>query len=298
MSNIVTSLLRSRNLGVGLTGKALMLFMGDLASDDGSGIWAAKARMARELETTDRTVQRTIDKLIGDGFVIETGRKKHRNGYTFEYQIDVDRVAACPESKPEPPTDRQGSTQYVEAQTQHLTPDTLSPPTHRHPTPDTLSPHAPTQCHPNPIEPQEEPEPYGSLSSGDDLNSEPDEIQIAVDQFNAAAEESGWPTIRILSKSRRSALAARLRECGGLEGWAVALAKAQASPHCCGQNDRGWVANFDFITRQSSFVKLMEGNYDNRNRNNRPQQRGPSGYGSGTVDAFAEVARRRAQANA
>lgn len=145
---------------------------------------------------------------------------------------------------------------------------------------------------------RQELEANASLSSADDETAVPDEIQIAVDQFNRAAERSGWPVVRVLSKSRRSALAARLRECGGLEGWAVALAKAQASPHCCGQNDRGWVASFDFITRQSSFAKLMEGNYDNRNRNTGSQQRGSGRYGSGTVDAFAEVARRRAQGNA
>lgn len=37
---------------------------------------------------------------------------------------------------------------------------------------------------------------------------------------------------------------------------------------------------------------------DNRNRHDRPQQRGSGGHGSGTVDAFAEVARRRAQGGA
>lgn len=109
-------------------------------------------------------------------------------------------------------------------------------------------------------------EPYGSLSPpGDDLGFKPvDEIADAVTAYNRAAGESGWPVVKVLSKARRSALAARLRECGGLEGWRIALQKAQASSHCCGQNDRGWVANFDFMTRQSSFAKLMEGNYDNR----------------------------------
>lgn len=158
MSNIVTSLLRSRNLGVGLTGKALLLFMGDLASDDGSGIWAAKSRIARELETTDRTVQRTIDKLMQDGFVSETGRRKHRNGYTFEYQIDVQRVAECPESKTEPPTERRVLPQDVDASAQDMTPDTVSPPTHRHPTPDTPSPQDPTHRHPNPNRTTDEPQ--------------------------------------------------------------------------------------------------------------------------------------------
>lgn len=105
-----------------------------------------------------------------------------------------------------------------------------------------------------------------SLSpGGDDLGFHPvDEVAEAVAAFNAAAKESGWPTIRLLSKARRSSLMARLRDCGGLAGWRDALNRAQASSHCCGQNDRGWVANFDFLTRQSSFAKLMEGNYDDR----------------------------------
>ena len=118
-----------------------------------------------------------------------------------------------------------------------------------------------------------EEEAYASLSSGDDAPADAptkpkpfDEIARAVTAYNATAEASGWPTVRILSKARRSALAARLREAGGLAGWEAALSKAQASPHCCGENARGWTANFDFLTRQSSFAKLMEGNYDPRHR--------------------------------
>lgn len=109
-------------------------------------------------------------------------------------------------------------------------------------------------------------EPVGSSSSGDDpAGAHPvDDIAAAVEAYNRTAEASGWPTVRVLSKARRSALAARLREAGGIEGWREALRRAQASNHCNGQNSRGWVANFDFLTRQSSFVKLMEGNYDNR----------------------------------
>ena len=125
------------------------------------------------------------------------------------------------------------------------------------------------EAKPKQPEPEPEPEPVireeanASLSPAGDPRAF-DEIAQAVTAYNATAEASGWPTVRILSKSRRSALVARLREAGGLAGWEAALAKAQASPHCCGQNDRGWTANFDFLTRQSSFAKLMEGNYDNR----------------------------------
>ena len=104
-----------------------------------------------------------------------------------------------------------------------------------------------------------------SLSSGDDKAEKlRAEIDGAVTAYNIAATESGWPNIKVLSKARRSALAARLRESGGIDGWRAALTRAQASNHCNGQNSRGWVANFDFLVRQSSFAKLMEGNYDNR----------------------------------
>ena len=114
----------------------------------------------------------------------------------------------------------------------------------------------------------EEGEAKASLSSGDDVQPI-DDIAIAVGAYNATAATAGWPRIQVLSKQRRSNLKARLKECGGLDGWVSALAKAKSSPHCCGQNDRGWTANFDFITRQSSFAKLMEGNYDDRQS---PQQ--------------------------
>ena len=108
-----------------------------------------------------------------------------------------------------------------------------------------------------------EEEAKASLSSADDVQPI-DEITIAVSAYNATAASAGWPRIQVLSKQRRANLKARLSECGGIDGWVAALTKAKASPHCCGQNDRGWVANFDFLTRQSSFAKLMEGNYDAR----------------------------------
>lgn len=123
------------------------------------------------------------------------------------------------------------------------------------------------QCKPEP-----EPEPYleeeakASLSPAGDPKPF-DEIAFAVSAYNDAAEAAGWPKVQVLSNARRAALRARLKEAGGVTGWEQALARAQSSPHLCGQNDRGWRANFDFLTRQSSFAKLMEGNYDPASRN-------------------------------
>jgi hypothetical protein len=153
MSNHVTSLLRRKRLGLEITGKAIILLMGDLASDDGSGIWASKPTMAAELETTPRTIQRQIHKLIDAGFVEEVGTRRHRNGDTIEYRIVVEAVKNCPDNRDRPPTHSRPTTQDVDLQTQDVAPDTVSPLTEGRPTPDTVSGEPPTQCRPNQSKP-------------------------------------------------------------------------------------------------------------------------------------------------
>lgn len=100
-------------------------------------------------------------------------------------------------------------------------------------------------------------EPKGSLSSGDD-------VQAAFDAYNVVALEVGWSQAKVLNKTRRSSISARLREAGGIDGWHAALAKARASPLCTGDNNRNWTADLDFLLQQKSFTRLMEGSYDAR----------------------------------
>ena len=90
------------------------------------------------------------------------------------------------------------------------------------------------------------------------------EISLAVDLYNATAEQSGLPRAQKLTDKRRRALAARLRDCGGLSGWEVALEKLAASPFLTGRTDRGFRADLDFLCQERSFTKLLEGSYDDR----------------------------------
>ena len=118
-----------------------------------------------------------------------------------------------------------------------------------------------------------------------------DEIAKSVSAYNATAARVGWPIVQKLSPARRTALTARLKDAGGADGWDVALAKAEASPFLTGQTSKPFSASFDFLTKQSNFTKLMEGNYDPRNSNEpSPSGRTGHGIGSGTADAFAAVA--------
>lgn len=123
------------------------------------------------------------------------------------------------------------------------------------------------------------------------------EVSEAVSAYNSQAAIHGWPQVQKLTPSRSRALKARIGDAGGMEGWRHALSVASNSDFLSGRNGRWGGFSFDWLTKQANFTKLMEGNYDNRNSDTGPQQRDAGGYGSGTVDAFAEVARRRAEGN-
>ena len=93
-----------------------------------------------------------------------------------------------------------------------------------------------------------------------------DDAAMAVRLWNDLAARIGHPTVQLLTKARRKSLGKRLAECGGLEGWRVALSKVEASAFLRGDNDRGWRADFDFMLQAKSFTRLMEGSYDDNGR--------------------------------
>lgn len=65
---------------------------------------------------------------------------------------------------------------------------------------------------------------------------------------------------------RRTAVLARLRE-SGKDGLREAVEKAARSDFLNGRNGRGWLATFDWIFRPENFQKVLEGNYDNGDKN-------------------------------
>lgn len=94
------------------------------------------------------------------------------------------------------------------------------------------------------------------------LSSALDPAQQAIDLWNETAETAGLPKAQRLTDRRRTALHKRLDECGGIEGWSTACEKVRESPFLCGEGDRGWKADIDFMCQAKSFTKLMEGAYD------------------------------------
>ncbi len=86
------------------------------------------------------------------------------------------------------------------------------------------------------------------------------DVTTAFDDWNALAKRRALPVAKDLTPARRKAIRARLAG-AGLDGWRQALAAVEASPHCRGENDRGWRADIDFVATATKFQKLREGSY-------------------------------------
>jgi len=106
-------------------------------------------------------------------------------------------------------------------------------------------------------------------------------IRTAMEVYNRVAEDVGWQVAKRLTPARQSSLKQRLDDCGGIEEWSALMTKAGKSSFLTGKTARNgghenWRPGLDFFLRQSSFTKLMEGQYDDPSKP-------PSGDGGGPV---------------
>ncbi|MBK1638947.1 hypothetical protein CKO24_07765 [Rhodothalassium salexigens DSM 2132] len=95
-------------------------------------------------------------------------------------------------------------------------------------------------------------------------SADPPPVAEAVRRWNALADELGLPRCAKVNKSRGQAIKARLRE-HGLPGWNAMLMAVRASPFLRGdrpgRDGRGFRANIDFVAREGSFTRILEGVY-------------------------------------
>lgn len=99
-----------------------------------------------------------------------------------------------------------------------------------------------------------------------------DPVVEAVDAYTEAAQRQGWRTIAKITPNRRSAIKARLKEAGGVEGWRIAIEKCAASDFL-GQASPFQTFGLDWIANPQNFTKIMEGNYDDQRQQPARQDR-------------------------
>ena len=73
-----------------------------------------------------------------------------------------------------------------------------------------------------------------------------------------------------MGPARAKALATRLKEPWWCDNWRAALARCASSPFCNGTSDRGWKANADWFLKPDTLAKILEGKYDAREAQVRP----------------------------
>jgi hypothetical protein len=80
------------------------------------------------------------------------------------------------------------------------------------------------------------------------------------------------PAVKDWNETRRRALQARWKEAEKrqtLAWWEKYFLAVKDTPFLCGENNRGWRANLEWLVQRRNLVKIIEGGFENRG-NNRP----------------------------
>ena len=89
------------------------------------------------------------------------------------------------------------------------------------------------------------------------------DCQQIVDLYHSICKS--YPSIRSMSDARRKAIKARLNTYS-VEDFKTVFENAENSSFLKGSNNRNWVANFDWMIKDSNFAKILEGNYADKGR--------------------------------
>jgi hypothetical protein len=93
MSRYVAALVYRKRIG-SMARKAILAYCAERANDDGSGVWASKVRIAKEVECSKKTVISTMNEFVTEGILSEVGKRKCPNGYVIEYALNLAGIEA------------------------------------------------------------------------------------------------------------------------------------------------------------------------------------------------------------
>ena len=104
--------------------------------------------------------------------------------------------------------------------------------------------------------------PTDSNNINPDISSLRSEISSLTGKINQIFEKHGLPLVRRMTEERIKKFRKRVEDIGGFDKFFEEIDSALgASSFLRGENNRGWIADIDFLLRKSSFVRLIEGAY-------------------------------------
>jgi hypothetical protein len=89
------------------------------------------------------------------------------------------------------------------------------------------------------------------------------DVKQAYEDYKSFAKHTKTPIPKGLNSTRKTAIQARLKECGGMDGFREVLTIAAKSPLLRGVNSGGssWTITLDWLLKPVNFTKVTEGNY-------------------------------------
>lgn len=95
---------------------------------------------------------------------------------------------------------------------------------------------------------------------------------------------TSFPRCTAMSESRKKAIKARFRSGYTLEDFTRVFIKAESSAFLKGANSRNWTASFDWLIKDGSMAKVLDGNYDDKKgdvpHDTSPQDPAAGNYGT------------------
>ena len=112
--------------------------------------------------------------------------------------------------------------------------------------------------------------PEGDSQKETDVSFSPADLVVF---FNSWMDEENAmiPRIKSLSEQRKKCVGARIREYGK-PALSTVIRKAAASDFLNGKNGRDFIATFDWLMKPTNFPKVLEGNYDNHEQQQKAEQ--------------------------
>lgn len=216
--------------------KIVLIALADRHNEENDLAWPSLAWLGDFCCLDRKTVIAALDRLEAAGYIADSGQRTGRTGQVKAYTLAINGPEiTVPKTEPlNSPVfpKKQSQKRDTEPSTEPSTPDianAISPPV---------------------------------LKLVEDEQATPAlKPEHVVEAWNEMAGRLGLPVVKTLTSTRRRSLTARLRE-HPIDHWTEAIGAIERSPFLCGENDRGWRADFDFLLQPKSFAKLIEGSYD------------------------------------